>query len=65
MTYKALTFFDLDGTLLDEHSQITSEIAEAMAMLRKNQVCRSLQQEEPNLKLPPFVKQLGSPRTSS
>ncbi len=38
MTYKALTFFDLDGTLLDEHSQITSEIAEAMAMLRKNEV---------------------------
>ncbi|MFB8528814.1 Cof-type HAD-IIB family hydrolase [Enterococcus casseliflavus] len=38
MTYKALTFFDLDGTLLDEHSQITSEITEAMAMLRKNQV---------------------------
>ncbi len=38
MTYKALTFFDLDGTLLNEHSQITSEIAEAMAALRKNDV---------------------------
>jgi hydroxymethylpyrimidine pyrophosphatase-like HAD family hydrolase len=31
MNYKALAFFDLDGTLLDEHSQITAEIADAMA----------------------------------
>jgi Cof subfamily protein (haloacid dehalogenase superfamily) len=38
MDYKALAFFDLDGTLLDEHSQITPEIAEAMQRLRKNDV---------------------------
>ncbi|MFC0232421.1 Cof-type HAD-IIB family hydrolase [Vagococcus entomophilus] len=37
-TIKALTFFDLDGTLLDEHSKITPEIAEAMVQLRKNGV---------------------------
>ena len=38
MNYKALAFFDLDGTLLDEHSQITPEISEAMHRLRQNDV---------------------------
>lgn len=38
MTYKAITFFDLDGTLLDAHSQITPEVADAMAQLKANNV---------------------------
>lgn len=36
--YRAVTFFDLDGTLLDGRSKITKEIAEAMQELQKNGV---------------------------
>ncbi|MFV0559466.1 MAG: Cof-type HAD-IIB family hydrolase [Enterococcus sp.] len=36
--YRAITFFDLDGTLLDGTSQITPEIAQAMNDLKKNKV---------------------------
>ena len=36
--YRGITFFDLDGTLLDAKSKITPEIAEAMEVLKKNQV---------------------------
>lgn len=36
--FQAVTFFDLDGTLLDEHSQITPEVAQAMQDLRSNGV---------------------------
>lgn len=36
--YKAITFFDLDGTLLDGHSQITPEISAAMIQLRNEGV---------------------------
>ncbi|GCF95732.1 haloacid dehalogenase [Enterococcus florum] len=36
--YQAITFFDLDGTLLDEHSQVTPDISEAMLQLRKNKI---------------------------
>lgn len=35
--YRGVTFFDLDNTLLDDHSQITPEVAEAMHQLRANQ----------------------------
>lgn len=38
MTYQALAFFDLDGTLLNEKSQVTPEIAASMQQLRKNNV---------------------------
>ncbi len=38
MTYQALAFFDLDGTLLDQHSKITPEITEAMTQLKNNHV---------------------------
>lgn len=38
MKPQAITFFDLDGTLLNEHSQITPAIAEAMAQLKRNNV---------------------------
>lgn len=38
MKYRALAFFDLDGTLLDDKSQITPEISEAMAKLKENNV---------------------------
>lgn len=38
MTYQALAFFDLDGTLLDQHSKITPEITEAMTQLKANRV---------------------------
>jgi Cof subfamily protein (haloacid dehalogenase superfamily) len=38
MTYRALAFFDLDGTLLDNHSQITPEVAEAITRLKQNNV---------------------------
>lgn len=36
--YQAITFFDLDGTLLDAHSTITPEIASAMNALKENHV---------------------------
>ncbi|WP_265456846.1 Cof-type HAD-IIB family hydrolase [Enterococcus sp. HY326] len=35
---KAVAFFDLDGTLLNENSQITPEITEAMQQLKENHV---------------------------
>lgn len=35
---QAVTFFDLDGTLLDAHSQITSEVTNAITRLKENQV---------------------------
>ncbi|MET1239649.1 HAD hydrolase family protein, partial [Enterococcus faecalis] len=35
---KAITFFDLDGTLLDGTSQITPEITAAVAALKDNQI---------------------------
>ncbi len=38
MTYQAIAFFDLDGTLLDEHSQITQEVAQAIQQLKTNHV---------------------------
>ncbi len=38
MTYQALAFFDLDGTLLDGEANITPEIAEAMNQLKQNKV---------------------------
>ena len=33
--YRAITFFDLDGTLLDAKSKITPEVAKAMNALKK------------------------------
>lgn len=36
--YRAITFFDLDGTLLDGQSKITTEIAAAMHRLKENNV---------------------------
>ncbi|MGM0124662.1 HAD superfamily hydrolase [Enterococcus sp. AZ194] len=36
--YRAVAFFDLDGTLLDAHSKITPEVANAMSALKKNKV---------------------------
>ncbi|HIY56725.1 MAG TPA: Cof-type HAD-IIB family hydrolase [Candidatus Tetragenococcus pullicola] len=38
MTYQAIAFFDLDGTLLDDHSEVTNEVAEAMKQLQLNNV---------------------------
>lgn len=38
MTYQALAFFDLDGTLLNHHAQVPSEIAPAMEQLRANHI---------------------------
>ncbi|MBP1043819.1 Cof-type HAD-IIB family hydrolase [Vagococcus sp. BWB3-3] len=35
---KGLAFFDLDGTLLDEHSDVTIEIIEAMIELQENKI---------------------------
>lgn len=36
--YRAVAFFDLDGTLLDGQSKITPEITQAMSQLKKNHV---------------------------
>ncbi|WP_206859098.1 Cof-type HAD-IIB family hydrolase [Candidatus Enterococcus mangumiae] len=36
--YKAITFFDLDGTLLDGNSKITPEIAAAIQALKDNDI---------------------------
>ena len=36
--YRAITFFDLDGTLLDAKSKITPEVAKAMNALKENNV---------------------------
>ncbi|MDR0200120.1 MAG: Cof-type HAD-IIB family hydrolase [Streptococcaceae bacterium] len=38
LPYKALAFFDLDGTLLDEKSHVTPEITNALTQIRKNGV---------------------------
>ncbi|EOT43075.1 MULTISPECIES: Cof-type HAD-IIB family hydrolase [Enterococcus] len=38
MTYKATAFFDLDGTLLDDKSQVRPEIAQAMTQLKANNI---------------------------
>lgn len=36
--YRAITFFDLDGTLLDAQSKITPEVAQAIKALKENNV---------------------------
>lgn len=36
--YEAIAFFDLDGTLLNEKSQVSSEVGEAIGQLKKNKV---------------------------
>ncbi|BCA86106.1 haloacid dehalogenase [Enterococcus saigonensis] len=38
MTHKAIAFFDLDGTLLDDKSQVRPEIKVAMTQLKENNV---------------------------
>lgn len=38
MIYKATAFFDLDGTLLDDKSQVRPEIKEAMTQLKENNI---------------------------
>ncbi len=36
MTYKGLVFFDLDGTLLDDKSQVSADNKRALDQLRQN-----------------------------
>lgn len=48
--YRAITFFDLDGTLLDAQSKITPEVAEAMNSLKKMMFFLLLQLDEQKLK---------------
>ncbi len=43
--YRAITFFDLDGTLLDAKSKITPEVAKAMNALKENNVLPSSLQD--------------------
>lgn len=38
MTVKAITFFDLDGTLLNEKSEVTPAVGEAMRQLKANDI---------------------------
>lgn len=38
MNYQAIAFFDLDGTLLDGHSEITEEVGAAMLRLKENRI---------------------------
>ncbi|WP_071131540.1 Cof-type HAD-IIB family hydrolase [Enterococcus timonensis] len=38
MKPKAITFFDLDGTLLNKQSQVDPDVAQAMQTLRKNNI---------------------------
>ena len=38
MNYKAICFFDLDGTLLDEKSQVTADVVAAINKLKKNNI---------------------------
>lgn len=44
--YRVITFFDLDGTLLDSHSKITPEVASAMETLKKTIFYQLLQPAE-------------------
>lgn len=53
MKPKAITIFDLDGTLLNEKSEITKEVASAMSELKKIMFFLLLPQEELILKLKP------------
>lgn len=56
---KALAFFDLDGTLLDGQSKITSEIAQAMSQLRKNNVMPIIATGRTNIEVEPVLAATG------
>ena len=48
---KGLAFFDLDGTLLDQHSKITPEVAQAMTQLKENNIVPIIATGRTNLEI--------------
>ncbi len=57
--YKAFAFFDLDGTLLNEHSQITPEISQAIAQLKERKVIPVIASGRTNSEVTEIMKQAG------
>lgn len=58
-TVKGLAFFDLDGTLLDEHSNITIEISQAMVELRENGIMPIIATGRTNVEIRHICSQTG------
>lgn len=56
---KAITFFDLDGTLLDGTSQITPEITAAVAALKDNQILPLIATGRTLCEIQPIMKASG------
>lgn len=59
MKPKAITFFDLDGTLLNQHSKITPEISQALAALKANQVLPVIATGRTNIEIQEIAKTSG------
>lgn len=56
---KAITFFDLDGTLLDGKSQITPKITAAVAALKDNQILPLIATGRTLCEIQPIMKTSG------
>lgn len=56
---KAITFFDLDGTLLNEKSQVTLETTQAIAQLKRNKVLPIIATGRSLIEIQPIMKQSG------
>lgn len=59
MKPKAITFFDLDGTLLNEHSKITTEVRQALDQLKANQVLPVIATGRTNIEIKEIAKASG------
>ncbi len=59
MKPKAITFFDLDGTLLDKKSKITPEVAQAMKDLKANNVLPVIATGRTNIEIQEIAKDAG------
>lgn len=59
MKPKAITIFDLDGTLLNEKSEITKEVASAMSELKKNNVLPIIATGRTNIEIKTIAEAAG------
>lgn len=57
--YRAITFFDLDGTLLNGQSQVDDEVAEAMKELKRNKVLPVIATGRSEVEIDGFKEQAG------
>ena len=56
---KALVFFDLDGTLLNDQSEITEEIAQSLRSMRQNGIIPFIATGRTNSEISEFLKKTG------